>query len=104
MSDLELKARSMERLLSIDFIRTPDSSRIYALGHTGKSRMLYVLFQNGNAYKYLGITITDFKEIAHAQSVGKKFQELVIKPSYPYKRVFLEHLAQKAINQNHAKK
>lgn len=89
MSENEIKTKSMEKLLSIDFVRTK-SSRIYAMGHTGKSRVMYVIFQNGNIYKYLDITKTAFKEVLASESIGKAFQELVIRGGYAFKRMFLK--------------
>lgn len=93
LSELELKTRSMEKILSIDFIRRPKSSRIYSFGYDQDLQRLYVLFQNGNIYMYYHVLKTSYNEMVNAESVGKKFQEVIIQLHYGYRRMYLTKLA-----------
>ena len=57
------------------------SSNIAAIGHDAEMARLYVRFNNGAEWRYLGVEVETFQAMQKAESVGKFFNAF-IKPSY----------------------
>lgn len=81
---------ALERILHVPFIIAKKSSRIYAMGYIPKKMQLIVVFQkNRSIYTYANIPETVWDKLEPLlknpiQSLGTTFQELVLKPQYPY--------------------
>jgi hypothetical protein len=52
---------------------TVQSDMISNLGYAHKNQILLVRFSNGSIYEYADVSYSIFKDLAHAESVGKYF-------------------------------
>lgn len=92
--------KALERILQVPFTVTKKSSRIYALGYNSKKLELYVVFARSfDIYKYAGVPENTWMILWSAardvdKSIGKLFQEYIIKPQYPYVRCELTRSSQ----------
>lgn len=53
--------------------RAVQSSNIRSIGHSFPRRLLEIEFNNGNVYRYKGVSHSDFKKLMDADSKGKEF-------------------------------
>lgn len=82
--------KALERILQMPFLVSQRSSRIYSMGYNERKMDLYVVFtRDFEIYKYANIPKESWEKLEKAlndprASLGKLFQELVVKPQYPY--------------------
>jgi hypothetical protein len=62
------------------------SSNISALGYDAEKKELHVQFTNGTSYSYAGVPEHEYKSLASADSVGKRFHTHV-KEKFKHERV-----------------
>ena len=83
--------KALERILQVPFVVSQKSTRIYAMGYNPKKMELYIVFNRDfEIYKYTCVPEDSWKTLKSCESqnksLGKSFQELVIKPQYSYVR------------------
>ncbi len=64
-----------------------DSSAVEAVGYAARQRALTVKFVDGRAYQYLGVPMDVYITLLHTDSVGRAYNDLVVKAGYPCRRV-----------------
>lgn len=64
-----------------------ESSNIASLGYDAKNEVLEAEFKTGAVYQYENVPKDVFDGVLHAPSVGKAFNQDVVKGGYPYTRV-----------------
>lgn len=53
------------------------STMIASVGYDKAEELLVVTFRNGKSYEYVGVPEDVFRDLTHAVSVGKAFNDLV---------------------------
>jgi hypothetical protein len=67
----------MKQVLKLDEVHAVESSNIAQLGYQGKDA--YVVFTNGNVYKYPNTSRDVFDSLLKAESIGKMFSQTLRK-------------------------
>lgn len=64
-----------------------DSSAVSAVGYAAREQTLKVIFNSGRVYEYLGVPMDVYIALLHADSVGRAYNDLVLKAGYRCRQV-----------------
>lgn len=67
-------------------LKRVESEMLEAVGYDAKGRVLEVIFNSGDRYRYKEVPAFEYDELMNAESIGRYMHRRII-GRYPYERV-----------------